>query len=89
MYGYVYITTNLINNKRYIYGGYLYFFTSTRDTATNKYPLNRVNLSTMTLETVGYISSYSSAYFVLYNKIPHIVLNNYLYRHYHLHLYKT
>ena len=67
------------SNKRYIYGGYLYFFTSTKDTATNKYPLNRVNLSTMTLETAGYISSYNSAYFVLYNKIPHIVLNNYLY----------
>ena len=67
------------SNKRYIYGGYLYFLNNTRDQATNKYPLYRVNLSTMTLETAGYINSYSSAYFVLYNKIPHIVLNNYLY----------
>lgn len=66
-------------NLRYIYGGYLYFINSTRDTTTNKYPLYRVDLSTMTYEKYNDLPSYYSCYFVLYNKIPHLVYNNYLY----------
>ena len=65
------------DNMRYIYNGGFYFFNNTQQ-ESGKYPVYRVDLSTMTYEKVGEVPSYSSSYFILYNKIPHIIYNNYI-----------
>lgn len=65
------------DNMRYIYNGGFYFFNNTKQ-ESGKYPVYRVDLSTMTYEKVGEVPSYSNSYFILYNKTPHIIYNNYI-----------
>ena len=65
------------DNRRYIYNKCIYYVSSEQLT-NNNYPIYRVNIETMTNEKCGEVPSYNSAYFVLYNKIPHIVYNNFI-----------
>ena len=65
------------DNRRYIYNKCLYYISNEQQT-NNKYPIYKVDLETMTNEKCGEIPNYNSAYFVLYNKVPHIVYNNFI-----------
>lgn len=66
------------DNKRAIYGGYMYYTANNPETAQPS--LYKVKISDMTLTCDGTLpGTLSSTTFILFNRVPHIVSNNKVY----------
>jgi hypothetical protein len=65
-------------SRRYIYDNNFYFCSSNKDSETKKYPVYKVDLTEMTCEVYGWVSSYS-ANFILYNHKLCVVANYKIY----------